>query len=114
MKHIAIDTGILGIDHVVQLQPALVVHLLIDTHHFLRIHDVVVIVAGFEARCEFTRVVHTGVTLGASLGGYDNHTAHSASTIDGGGGTVLQDGKRLNVVGVQAGNGTGNQRLRVA
>ena len=114
LEHVAIDAGVLGVDHVVELKPAFVVHFLIDAHHLLRVHDVVVVVAGFEAGCELARVVHAGVSLRASLGGDDDHAAHGPGTVDGGGRAVLQDGERLDIVGVQACHGRGYQGLGVA
>ena len=43
----------------------------------------------------------------------DDHARHGARTIDRGGGTVLEDLEALDVVGVQPGDGGGNQGLRV-
>ena len=93
LEHIAIDTSVLGIDHIVELQPTLVVHLLIDTHHLLRVHDVVVVVARLQACGKFTSIVHTGTSLGTALCGNHNHTTHGSCTIDRGCRTVLQDGE---------------------
>ena len=98
LEHIAIYAGVLGIDHIVELQPAFVIHLFVNTHDFLRIHDVIVAVAGLEACGQLACIAYAGASLGTSLGGDDYHAAHCTRTIDRGGRAVLQDGKGLYVV----------------
>ena len=91
LEHIAINTRILGIYHIVELQPTFVVHFLVNAHHLLRVHDVIVVVAWLEACRELACIVHAGMTFRTSLGRNDNHTTHGASTINGCCRTVLED-----------------------
>ena len=63
---------------------------------------------------ELARVVDGAMTLTAFLGGNNHHARHCARTIYRGGTTVLQHLERLDVVGIQTGNGVGNQRRGIA
>ena len=114
LEHVAIDTRVRGIGQVLELEPALVGHLLIDAHHLLRVHDVIVAIRGLQAGGELARIVERGTSLLALLGGDDNHTSHGARTINRGSGTVLEHGERLDVVRVQTSHSRRNQRLGIA
>ena len=87
-------------------EETVVVHFLIDTHLLLRVHDVEVAVAGLQAVGIFTGIADLAGTLLTTLGGDDNHTGHSAGTVDRSCRTVLQNLETLDVVGVETGNGT--------
>ena len=114
LEHVAIDTRVGCIGEVLELEPALVGHFLIDSHHLLRVHDVVVAIGRLQTGGELARIVERSTALLALLGGDDNHTGHSACTIDRGSRTVLEHGERLDIVGVQTSHSRRNQRLGIA
>ena len=95
-------------------QETVVLHLAIDRHLLLRVHDVELRVAGLQSHGVFTRIADLRCACLTTLGGDDNHTGHCARTIYRGGTTVLQNLERLDVVRVQTGNGRRYQRGSVA
>ena len=112
--HLAVQAGRRGVGNLRELQPALGGHLLVDAHLLLRVRDVVIAVGGLQAVGELARIVDRAVALAALLRGDDDHARHGARAIYRGGGTVLQHLERLDVVGVQAGDGVRDQRRGVA
>ena len=111
--HAAVETRAAAVGQRRELQPALGGHFLVDTHLLLRVTDVVLGIAGLQAVGELTRIVDCAMTHTAFLRCDDNHTRHGARTVNRRGRTVLQHLERLDVVGVQTGNGIRNQCLGV-
>ena len=111
--HLAVETRCGAVGKAGILEPTLGLHLLVDTHLLLGVGDVVVAVAGLEAISELTRIIDGRVSRAAFLGGDDHHTSHGARTIYRGGGTILQDLEALDIVGVESGDGIGNQRCGI-
>ena len=79
-----VDTRGVGVHHIGRTHIALLGEFLIDRHLLLRVHDVEVLVVGHETHRELTGVVHIGLAGLTLLGVDDNHTSHSAGTVDGG------------------------------
>ena len=88
-------------------------HLLVDAHLLLGVHDVELRVARAEPHGVFSGVADAVAAGLALLRRDDDHAAHGARTVDRGGGTVLEDLEALDVVGVQSGDGRGDQRGRI-
>ena len=108
--HLAVDTAGRSVRYARVAQPALGVHLLVDRHLVLRIHDVEVRIRRDHAVGEFTRIVDAADTGTSLLGGDDDHTGHGAGTVDRGCGTVLEDVEALDVLGIQTGDGRTDKR----
>ena len=110
---LSIDTARVGIHHIGRTHITLLGQLLINRHLFLRIHDVEVLVVGNQSHREFTRVVHIGLAGLTFLGIDNDHTSHSAGTVDRGCRTVAQNLERLDVVGIQTGDSRREQCLGI-
>ena len=111
--HLAIDTalGIVGRRRIVQI--ALLFQFLVNGHLVLGIHDVEGRVIRLQAHRVFTRIgdpAAAGLTL---LRGDDDNAGHGAGAVDGGRGAVLQDVETLDIVGVQTGDGRGDQGVGI-
>ena len=90
LRELLVDAARRVVDRRGVVQPALLVHLFVDAHLLLRIHDVEGGVLGNHAHGELARVAdarHAGRTL---LGRHDDHARHGARTVDRGRRTVLQ------------------------
>ena len=114
MVHLTIHTTVGCTICTGEVDDSTLLHLAINSHLLLRVHDIEIAVTRFEAHGELTRIanlVATGVSL---LGCYDNHTSHSARTIYRGGTTILKNLERLDVVGIKSGNGRGDKRSSVS
>ena len=113
LVHLSVDTAVLGIGDIRVVQPAFLLQFLVDGHLVLGIHDVEGGVQRLHTERVLTRIGHRAVPGTAFLGGDDDNARHGARTVDGGRGTVLQDFEALDIVGVQAGDGGGNQGVGI-
>ena len=113
LEHVSVDTGVLCICKVLQLEPSLVCHFLVNTHDLLWVHDVIVGIRRLQTCGELTSIVNCGTSLAASLCGDNDHTSHSAGTIDWCCRTVLKNGERLDVVRVKTSHSWRNKGLGV-
>ena len=111
--HLAVDTARRCTVARHERQETVVLHLTEHRHLLLRVHDVELRVAGLQAHGILARVADARRAGLTTLGGHDNHTGHCARTIYRGGATILQNLERLDVVGVQTGDGTRYQRSGV-
>ena len=73
------------------------------------VHDVEGGVHRLQADGVFARVADVALARLTLLGRDDDNAGHRARTIDRGGGAVLQDVEGLDIVGIEAGDGGGNQ-----
>ena len=113
LVHLTIDTAGSGIGSLSIVQVTFLLHFLIDAHLILRVHDVEGGIAGLQTHGVLTSVVDAGLTLLTLLGGDNDHTSHSAGTIDRGSRTVLQNIEGLDIVGVQTCDGAGDQGVGI-
>ena len=113
LVHLAVNTAFRCVGGTGILQETLLLQLLVNAHLVLGIHDVEVGVAGLQAHRIFTRITHRAVSGTALLSRHDDNARHGPRTVDGGGGAVLQDVETLDIVGVQARDGGGDQRVGV-
>ena len=112
--HLSVQTRRRAVGERCQFEPALLLHLAVDTHLLLRVTDVVLVVAGLAAIGVFAGIVDGGMSGTSFLRGDDNHTGHRARAIDRGGTTVLEHLETFDVVRVQTGNGVGDEGLGIA
>ena len=113
LVHLAVDTAVAGVGRLGVVQVTLLLELLVDFHLVLGVHDVEGVVAGLEPIGVFAGVADLAGSGGTLLGRDDDNARHGARTVDGSGGTVLEDVEALDIVGVQAGDGRGDQGVGV-
>ncbi len=97
-----------------EAEPALLLHLTVDTHLLLRVTDVEIVVGRFEAVGELACIAYGGVTALTLLGSHDDHTGHGARAIYRGRGAIFEDLERFDIVGREASDSRGDKRVGVA
>ena len=112
--HLAVDAAVGRTVGLAESQPALLLHLLVDTHLLLRVHDVERLIGRHKANRIFARIRNLVRALAALLGRHHNHARHGARAVDRRGRTVLENLEALDVVGVQTRNGRTDKRLGIA
>ena len=108
-EHTALRVG----DRLGQVEPALLLHVHVDRHLVLRIHDVEIPVGGNHAVGEFTRIIDGAHAGTAPLGRDDDHTGHGSCSVYRGCRSVLEDVETFDVFRVESGNGRSDQRRGV-
>ena len=114
LVHLAIDARLRGVGQLGIVEVAFLLQFLIDRHLVLRVHDVEVAVVGLEAHGVLARVVDTVLPGRTFLRRDHNHTGHRARSIYRCSATVLENLETLDVVGVETGNGRGDERVGIA
>ena len=87
-----------------KFEPALLLHFLVNTHLLLRVTDVILAVTWFKSVGKFACIFDACVTGATLLCINNDHTRHSARTINRSCRTILEDLETLDVVGVKTGN----------
>ena len=113
LVHLSVDTAVLGIGDVRVVQPAFLLQFLVYGHLVLGIHDVEGGIQRLHTERVLTGIGHRAVPGTTFLGRDDDNARHRARTVDGSRGTVLQDFEALDIVGVQAGDGGGDQGVGI-
>ena len=103
--HTTVHSGVSGAEKVGTVQPAFLLHLFIDTHLFLRIHDIEFFVTGYGTGGKLTGITDFADSGTAFFGGDHNHACHRTCTVNGSRRSVFQYLKALDVVGIQPGYG---------
>ena len=114
LRQLAVDAAFRAVNGIGIVEPSLVVHLLVDGHLLLRIHDVEVRVAGNHTHREFAGVTDFRNTGRAFLRGDDDDSGHGAGAVDRGCRTILENLETLDVIGVKSGDGRTDERRGVA
>ena len=104
LGHLVVNSAVGRIDAARKVEPALLVHFLIDGHLLLRVHNVEFRIGRHEAYAVFAVVADLGHSRGAFLGGYDYDSGHCPGSVDGSCGTVFENLEGLDVVGVESGD----------
>ena len=99
--HLPVDTRGAVVVDAGEVQPALTLHLVVDLHLVLRVHDIVVAVAGHEARGELPCVGEGAATRVTLLRRDDDDPCHSLCPVDGRCRAVLEDLEALDIVGIE-------------
>ena len=103
--HTTVHSRVFGTEKVGTVQPAFLLHLFIDTHLFLRIHDIEFFVTGYGTGGKLTGITDFADSGTAFFGGDHNHACHRTCTVNGSRRSVFQYLKALDVVGIQPGYG---------
>ena len=103
LVHLSINSAIGGPVSIREDQPAFFCHFIVNTHLFLRIHYVEIVIVRFQAGCEFTGIVDPADTGLSSLCGDSYYARHGSGTVYGGSRTVFQNLKTFDIVGTQSG-----------
>ena len=112
--HLAVHTVVGAVENVGEVEPSLVLQLLVDTHLVLRVEDVEIAVRGNKTGGKLARIVDMGLSGLSFLGSDNDNARHSARTINRSGTTVFQYLETLDVVGVESCNGRTDKGLGIA
>ena len=103
--HTTVHSRVFGTEKVGTVQPAFLLHLFIDTHLFLRIHDIEFFVTRYGTGGKLTGITDFADSGTAFFGGDHNDACHRTCTVNGSRRSVFQYLKALDVVGIQPGYG---------
>ena len=111
--HTTVHSGVSGAEKVGTVQPAFLFHFFVDSHLFLRIHDIEFFVAGDSTGGELARITDLADSGTSFLSGDYDNACHRTCTVNGGCRTVFQNLETLDIVGIQSGYGGTNQCLGI-
>ena len=89
--HTTVHSGVSGAEKVGTVQPAFLFHFFVDSHLFLRIHDIEFFVAGDSTGGELARITDLADSGTSFLSGDYDNACHRTCTVNGGCRTVFQN-----------------------